>query len=351
MTPEEEENFKVGRKLNEKLRDGGGPGGCKSEQECRDYCSDPDRAEECIAFASAHGGIPEDQARTMLKRFTEKRFDIQGEFQNPSDFEKRFSQEHESRFEQFRQLESTFRGGSMGRPEGLKMMKGRQEGQFVGPGGCTSPDDCIKYCVEHKEKCFSFGPPGQSDYRPTEGGIPPERDFPRIQSDLIREFKESEMPFDYERCKTNPEECAKYMPQPSQFPNRESSKESEQYPSDFKTPDICPKMPTVTACAPNELLYVIYESPECGKYYDCKPGEDYYKEDPSLMCAKSGGSWDGSNCTYSSYGRNCPGGTYWNGSSCISGLKEEYREDPASSCTKYGGSWDGTKCNPLSPTR
>ena len=355
MSPEDEKNFEVGQKLNEKLRESGGPGECKTEEECRNYCSDPNRAEECIAFASAHGGIPEEQARAMLKQFTEQRFDIQGEFQHSSEFERRFREEHERRFEQFRQLESTFRGGG----SGFGGIGGPGGGQFVGPGGCTDPSTCIKYCNEHPSECFSFGPPGQPDYRPPEGGIPPGHDFfPRIQTDIIHEFNQSEVPFDYEYCKTHPEECSKYFPS--------STQQKIDYP--------CPAMPTVDQCPPGQVKVVAYSSLECGIYYICQaadsgttncPDGQYWDgkscvaqtTDPATECVKYGGTWDGTNCVGASSGQThaCPEGQYWDGTSCVgstsSGSTATGTYDPATECVKYGGTWDGNTCQiPTPPT-
>lgn len=76
----------------------GGPGGCRGEQECRNYCSKPQNLEECRRFAEA-------------KDFGEK--------------------EHE-RFE--------------------------APGGFSGPGGCSSPRECREFCSSPKnfQECTQF---------------------------------------------------------------------------------------------------------------------------------------------------------------------------------------------------
>lgn len=204
IRPEDEQRFQAGRKIHEVMQTSGGPGGCKSEDECRTYCVDPLHVEECIAFGAAHGGLPEEEVRGMLKEFQEKRFEAEGihEFRPPEDF-RRFEEEAFHRFEEFRLLEQEFRGGEFGLPPGgFRSSSEDQQGfrppSFAGPGGCTSPDECIKYCTEHKEECFSFGPPGQPGTRPPEGGIPPGREFqqsmPQLQQNLHIEFKEGELP-------------------------------------------------------------------------------------------------------------------------------------------------------------
>lgn len=238
VQPEEERNFEVGKKLNQKLRETGGPGGCKNEGECRDYCSDPTRAEECVAFAAAHGGVPVEQAREMLKQFTERRLDAVGPggpggFGPPPDL-RRFEDEGRKRFEEFRLLEEQFRGqtfpefpggpgGFPGGPEGPNGPggqgsfpgkpgqfgsgpgEGRFPGGFAGPGGCASPVECIKYCTENKETCFGVvdpfvGGPIGGPLRPQEqgrGGFGEEEGVPRLKSNLIQEFKPGELPEDF----------------------------------------------------------------------------------------------------------------------------------------------------------
>lgn len=238
VNPEDEKRFEVGRKLNEKLKEAGGPGGCRNDGECRQYCSDPSHTEECVAFAASHGGIPAEQARQMLREFTEKRFGPPGEFGPPQDF-RRFEEEARRRFEEFRQLEQQFRGqpfpgfpggpggpppgqagfpsspgefpgGEQGQPGrfGSGPGEGRFPGGFVGPGGCTSPVECIKYCSEHKDECFGvtdpfvggpIGGPMRGPQEPGGGGFGGEAGMPRLKSNLIQEFKPEELPEDFQQ--------------------------------------------------------------------------------------------------------------------------------------------------------
>lgn len=208
INPEEEQRMEAGLKIQRKVQEAGGPGGCKSDEECRAYCTDPNHTEECIAFGATHGGLPEEEVRRMLREFTEhKNIGPEG-FHPPEDF-RRFEEESLQRFEQFKLLEEEFRGKEYGPPEGFRpqFQERGEEGEFhqpnfAGPGGCTSPAECIKYCTEHKEECFSFGGPGQPNQRPSEGGLPPGREFesgrsqfrPQLQQNLRIEFKEGELP-------------------------------------------------------------------------------------------------------------------------------------------------------------
>jgi len=45
----------------------GGPGGCKSEEECKIYCQDPAHAQECITFSIQQGFISPEEGQRMLE--------------------------------------------------------------------------------------------------------------------------------------------------------------------------------------------------------------------------------------------------------------------------------------------
>lgn len=240
LRPEEEKQFKAGMDIRKKVEQSGGPGGCKGDDECQAYCTDPSHTEECIAFAATHGGIDEDQARMMLQEFTT------GKFSGPGggSFED-FQRGHEDsamRFDEFKQLEQQFRGGPGGGfgggPRGMPFPPGkfpRQGGVgqgfgagdqgFVGPGGCTGPAECIKYCSEHRKECFSGGPQGEDGFdeegfeegedhegdfsqfhrpqfgRPQFGGEfeegeeGPQGSFrPQLRGNIVHEFKQEDLP-------------------------------------------------------------------------------------------------------------------------------------------------------------
>lgn len=195
IPPEAKKDYEVGKKIRQKVAESGGPGGCRTDDECRAYCTDPGRVEECVAFGAAHGGLPEAEVRRMLKEFAEGRFEAHGDFGPPEEF-RRFEEGARRRFEEFRQLEVGFRGGP---PTGFPGAPGAFPGApgafpggppggpgFVGPGGCTAPAECIKYCTEHREECFSFGPPGAPGVRPPEGGLPPGFGVPELRGDLLQ---------------------------------------------------------------------------------------------------------------------------------------------------------------------
>lgn len=242
ISKEEEKRFEAGAKIQDVVKTSGGPGGCKNDDECRTYCTDPSHTEECIAFGAAHGGIPPEQVREMLKQFTEKRFEAQGgigEF-GTSGFDdfKRFEQQSNRRFDEFHALEREFRGkefpGFSGGPEGFPGKPGEfpggapggfpdgsgsggasgegqgRGGSFAGPGGCASPAECIRYCTEHKEECFggsggqpsadaAAGPRNRRGGNEQECCPAPGDPSVRIRSNLIHEFNKDQLPPDFQQ--------------------------------------------------------------------------------------------------------------------------------------------------------
>lgn len=66
---EEVKQFETGLKIREKIKESGGPGGCKSENECHSYCSDVSRVEECVKFGAQHTGKSEAEIEKMLREF------------------------------------------------------------------------------------------------------------------------------------------------------------------------------------------------------------------------------------------------------------------------------------------
>src|SRR3989344_2577766 len=46
---------------------GGGPGGCKTEAECKDYCNDVSRMDECVKFAEDNGFVAGKELEEMKK--------------------------------------------------------------------------------------------------------------------------------------------------------------------------------------------------------------------------------------------------------------------------------------------
>ncbi len=138
IRPEEQKQFEASQKIGEQIKTNGGPGGCKSEDECLKYCtSDPGHIEECAGFGAKFGGMSADEARGHLQEFKQNggQFGPQGRFGPPQ-------------------------GGQQGFG-GFGGQQGGPEQQFAGPGGCNSPQSCAEYCIDHRDECIAVFRKGQ----------------------------------------------------------------------------------------------------------------------------------------------------------------------------------------------
>ncbi|MBI2053086.1 MAG: hypothetical protein HYT34_02475 [Candidatus Ryanbacteria bacterium] len=103
-----------------------------------------------------------EEAKEMLHRFIE----MENRLDREPDFNLGYTEERFKRFEDFEKMEREFRGDFPGFPD-------RSE---RAPGGCSSPEECMKYCLEHREACglggpgMNFGAPGPG--RLGDGGRP-----------------------------------------------------------------------------------------------------------------------------------------------------------------------------------
>lgn len=217
ISEKERQNFDVGRKLDAKLKESGGPGGCATEQECMVYCEDPAHVEECVAFASVHGGVSTEDAEQMLKDFTQgshkgpsgSDFGPPGFGSSPPEDFNRFQgaeKERLQRFRQFQQLEERFRGEGGEKFGPSAEFRGEQGGlqgntpaDFFGPGGCKTPRECIAYCQkpEHRSECGLGGggevAPGNEEGGDSRRQIPiniiPRRNIPDGERGMSGEFE------------------------------------------------------------------------------------------------------------------------------------------------------------------
>ncbi len=161
-----------GRELAKKVMEVGGPGGCTSEQECKIYCSDPSQVEECLAFAVEQGGMHKEDAEGKLREFIHRAGEvlrpmIGGQGTIMDERFKKMEDERFEKFEHFRELEDQFRKPEM-MTQGILL---------EGPGGCQGPEACIKYCSDpkHRDECAKLNPsvgglPTGDLFRQTEPG-------------------------------------------------------------------------------------------------------------------------------------------------------------------------------------
>ncbi len=160
IRPEEQKQFEQSRRINDQIKTQGGPGGCKSEQECLQYCtSDSSRIGDCANFGAQFGGMSADEARQRLQEFK----DNGGRFGPPPGSER-------GRAPGFGGPRGESFGPQFGPPPGFGPQGfggfggdqgGQQQQQFAGPGGCNSPQSCAEYCIDHRDECVAVFRKGQ----------------------------------------------------------------------------------------------------------------------------------------------------------------------------------------------
>lgn len=156
-----------GRKILAYIQAGGQlPGGCTSKESCEKYCGDFSHAEECFRFAERAGIV---QVREEVPGEAKGRFEggiPPGQFQKFLELVKRNETpggcKSKDECENYCRSADHFEecvafGEKVGFIEPEEAQKIRQTGGF-GPGGCNSPDSCRNYCNDpsHREECFRF---------------------------------------------------------------------------------------------------------------------------------------------------------------------------------------------------
>lgn len=134
---------------------GGGPGGCKSNEECRAYCENTEHMQECMDFAVNHGLIPPEEAERAQKMMT---MGGPGGCKNEQECDA-FCGKEENRDTCFNFAKES---GMISQEEIMMMEKqmqiiGKLETQ-AGPGGCRSQEECSAFCGDpnNLEQCANF---------------------------------------------------------------------------------------------------------------------------------------------------------------------------------------------------
>lgn len=286
-TKEEMEMFKKTK--------GRGPGGCKGRQECEAFCNNPDNQDICFKFAEEHGFMKKEdiermkeqmgQFRVELNRFPPEVLECIKSRAGTEIIDKirngtltpgpEIGRHIQACFDNFRpQMDQMRQGLDQGMQQGI-------EGQFMGPGGCKTREECIKYCSDpaHIKECGNLTSP-QGEY-PTP--LPPEYQHPDQ--------------YPISNCPTD-----SYWDS-----NSKTCKPTGPYPQ----PDQCPT----------------------GFYWNGQQCTDAGKE-----CTERGGLWDSNSNTCAE--KTAPVGciedqVYWQGS-CWDPNSEKYQ---ALVCGEKGGTW------------
>lgn len=156
------EGYETGKKIRAKLETEGGPGGCKSEKECHSYCSDASRVEECVTFGARSTGKSPEEIRRMLEEFknSRERFES-GEFRGMPENFKQDRENFEQRRQEFedraRRMREEFEERAEDRNTEFKQRRQEYEQRFQKefPGQDQFPG----------QQNF----PGQSEFQPSEG--------------------------------------------------------------------------------------------------------------------------------------------------------------------------------------
>ncbi|MBI2514668.1 hypothetical protein HYV91_00545 [Candidatus Wolfebacteria bacterium] len=208
---EEGERFSSkAREFEQVFQVAGGPGGCRSPEECFKYCSDPAHGPECISFGAKQGV------------FT--------------------GQEAVSRFEQYNQ-------------------RLEQPAIFVTPQTVKQRSEGVPYSFPGQGPYPGFQPPGQ-------GGIPPGQ-YPGFTQPGPGYYPDSYYPGP---GPVGPSpECFAALQSGDFLKAKQicSVPQTVYYPQ--PRPTVCPALPTVDTCPAGQRKIVSWSSPECGTYYNCVP--------------------------------------------------------------------------------
>jgi len=232
IPPEELERIEKMKGIEQKVRERGGPGGCRDEGECHAYCSNVAHFDECAAFAVSEGFLTPNEAQGSLRRFIEiEQFGSPGRpggfgsegfpgdpqgfgpggpdfgegdfppgFENiPPEMRAKAEEQFKARFQQFEQFRGQFEEGRIPQPgdfmQDQRFREGfENEGDFRPmerprdfPGGEQFQSQDFEKMREQFEREGHLAPfPGQF---PGEGDFPPPGEFP-VQGEFERRYDE-----------------------------------------------------------------------------------------------------------------------------------------------------------------
>ncbi|MFH0852439.1 MAG: hypothetical protein V1845_02465 [bacterium] len=160
-----DEEYQMAKKMGSKMMQGG-PGGCKGKEECEKYCNNPGNAETCMNFAVESGMMTQEELDKMkaggFMMPPKDALGPNGEFAGPGGCK---TQEECMAFcsaEENKNICTVFGAGPQGPngPQGTIGAQGENQQGQLGPGGCDSPTACMKFCSEsaNQQTCMNFSP-------------------------------------------------------------------------------------------------------------------------------------------------------------------------------------------------
>lgn len=145
-----EKELKEAKKMQSILKSGGiMPGGCTNRNSCEIYCNDPNNMEECLAFAEKSGLIEEGELG-QAKKFIEfmKRGETPGGCRSKEQCENYCNGgDHLEECIAFAE-----KAGMVSKEEAELFKKTGGKG----PGGCKGKEQCEAYCQTNQKECFNW---------------------------------------------------------------------------------------------------------------------------------------------------------------------------------------------------
>jgi hypothetical protein len=213
MPPEEAENAKKMMKLGIK----GGPGNCQGKEACEAYCNDFSHLVECVDFAERAGFMSaEDAARA--RKMAERGVNVMegGPGGCKSEDECRAFCEKPENSQTC--LDFSVRIGEMTPEQAEQAKKGRQTMEQGGPGGCRGEEECQTYCQqpEHGRECVIFSRdqgfmPAEEAERMLQMMDQQQRQLPMMPEQFPSQSEQPMMPPEEMRQSSTPEEMERMM--------------------------------------------------------------------------------------------------------------------------------------------
>ncbi|OGI61817.1 hypothetical protein A2645_01035 [Candidatus Nomurabacteria bacterium RIFCSPHIGHO2_01_FULL_39_9] len=144
--------LKEAKKVQKVLKEGGKlPGGCSNKKSCDDYCEKPGNIEECFAFAEKAGFIPPEELEHARKAIP-----LIASGQSPGGCKTKDECQNycEKEANATECINFAEKAGFVSKEEAEIVRKTGGKG----PGDCRSKESCESYCnnPENQESCFKF---------------------------------------------------------------------------------------------------------------------------------------------------------------------------------------------------
>ena len=147
-------------RLEVRLEEEDGPGGCTSISECREYCLQEDNRVECLEFGLSSGLLPEQAAEQAKKIILLKTVGGPGACTTPGECREYCSQdENKEECLSFAEEHDLLPEERLKAIEEHRVRIEERLKSVSGPGGCTSREECKTYCEDpaNTQECVTFG--------------------------------------------------------------------------------------------------------------------------------------------------------------------------------------------------